>query len=74
MFSSSYVGLDARTNDKMRAECHLIVNSLSSSRKQGGSVTASLGSGQCGKYFCACHFDHHQITDHQVAIVVGCIL
>jgi hypothetical protein len=30
----AYVGLDARTNDEMRAECHLIVNSLSSSRKQ----------------------------------------
>jgi hypothetical protein len=55
----------------MRAECHLIVKSLSSSGKHSDSVTARLGSGARGTYFCAYHSDHHQITDHQVGAVVG---
>jgi hypothetical protein len=69
--SSSLCGLDARTNDEMRAECHLIVKSLSSSRKHNRTVTASLSSGARGKYFRAYHSDHHQITDHQVGTVAG---
>jgi hypothetical protein len=55
----------------MRAECHLIVKSLSSSCKHSGGVTAGLGSGARGKYFRAYHSDHHQITDEQLGAVVG---
>jgi hypothetical protein len=48
--------LDARTNDEMRAECHLIVKSLSSFRKPSGSVTASWAAEHRGKYFRAYHW------------------
>ena len=34
MFLWGLCGLDARTNDEMRAECHLIVKSLASSRNK----------------------------------------
>src|SRR5260370_33010045 len=71
MFLPIYSGLDARTHNEMQAECHLIVKSLSSSCKHSGSVTASVGSGARGTYFCVYHFDHRQITDHRMGAVAG---
>src|SRR4030081_3173382 len=38
----SLCGLDARTNGEMRAECHLIVNSLSSFRDKRSSTAANV--------------------------------
>src|SRR4029077_1630248 len=60
---SSVCRLDARTNDEMRAECHLIVNSLSRSRKQTTAACCKFRR-HATNISAAYDFDHHPIADH----------